>query len=469
MSVCLCSFRALSRSYTEKIKTLAPFLYQTATIQQRSPTARRNASSRPPFRDDVPFEGDTLPHTIDDTNASRHTTITGSERAAFEKLHKTFNGPSRPSKGLSEHELDQIADEYYEDDDDNDGSSTSIDALFDAVLTTDTSAKNQQARRAKRVPDLATLAEGILNPESAKNKGTSRTAKIRKLQEKERARVKSLLETAKTDKELWDVLEVEVFGMMRSMELDKEDKGSNPSKQSRRRKAKGKPGQEKATNQDLLPSDPSILFANVPIHLITAARILRVNFPASSLPFNIIPTLKSLGRSSYALGATTPLYKILIRAAWIQHHSYSQICALLQDMDNGGIEYDSGIVGILDAILNENKFMKTGRLGQGLQAILALGLIEEGARQLRVWRDVVKKRLGTWSEINVQQRNLVRKQGNNHSKLHYKGPKDTLQIREPSSKWTQVGNPDDDVPLVEGSSENSHEVADFIPKMQSPR
>lgn len=121
MSICSNSARALSRSRLPATKTLLPFLYQTPTIQQWQAAtrsiARRNITSpsRPYDTEDVPFEDESLPPAIDQ-EPPRKTTITNTERAAFQKLYRKFNTEGRQQKE-KDHvvELDQIADEYYED------------------------------------------------------------------------------------------------------------------------------------------------------------------------------------------------------------------------------------------------------------------------------------------------------------------------------------------------------------------
>lgn len=424
MSVCLCSFRALARSRTAQSKTLAPFLYQTATIQQRHPATRRNASnsshpSRP--EQDIPFENEELPPAIDDAKASRQTTITGSERAAFEKLYKKFNQADQ--KNLNEHELDQIADEYYEEDDDdnaNDNLPETLDSLFDTVLAGQTSTRSLPRRKDKL--GLDDLAKQILYPEqeAKKKKQQEELAKkeayIGKLRRSERDRVKNLLEAAPTDQALWAVLEKEVFSVMRSLELDKNipstSHGKLKPKTAARNLSRSSKSSPSAASQPS-PTDPIVVFPNYPTHLINAAKTLRSRFPASPLLFNIVPQVKDLGRSSYALGASTGLYKVILIAAFRQTHSYSQICSLLQDMDNGGVEYDYDVVTILDEVLATHRDAIHGHYGWGMKSVLGMDLHSEGAEQLRAWSAAVKRRVGVFGDEQMAKGYTIRRAVNN--------------------------------------------------------
>lgn len=491
MSICSRSFRALSRSRLPPTITLTPFLYQTATIQQwkpaTQPVTRRNASSDSRYEHDIPFENEVESQALDDAEPARNTTITGSERAAFEKLYKRFR-PTRPSRRTPEHEIDQVADEYYQEEGENDADAASIDTLFDAVLSgrpQDANKNTTRTSKGKKPEDLASLAAEMLRPEvdAAKNKEknakVAKAAKIKHAQSVERARVKALLNAAHTDRELWMVLEREVFGVIKEMDLDGQGKQNDTAKSVQKYTGKqqraadqsasthqapaepprfptsstDKPYNPPKAKRDLSSRDPRILFPNYPTHLVVAANILRANFPSSPLPLAIIPTLKSLGRSSYALGATTSLYKIMIRTAWQQQHSYDQICSLLQDMDNGGIEPDMGTLLVLDEILGEYRDGRRGKLGRGVQVVWGMQTFDESVKQLRAWRDVVSKRLGVWGETRVVRGEIVRKigEGEGSRNVSELGPRDELVVRGQGRKSR---GEDDDIPLVAGGIED---------------
>ena len=430
MSVCLCSFRALTRSRTPNPKTLAPFLYQTATIQQRYSVSRRSASnssnpSRPEH--DVPFEDEKLPPAVDEAKSSRQTTITGSERAAFETLYKKFNNADQ--KSLNEHELDQIADEYYEDDDDNakDNMPEDLDSLFDTVLAGQTPPRPFDQKN--KSIGLENLAKQVLQPEQdsrrkkLKEEAAKKQADIKKLRREEKDRVKSLLEAAPTDQALWAVLEKEVFSVIRSLELDQNNPGASNGKLKPKAIARNRSKSSRSTK--LSPSDPTIVFPNYPSHLSTAAKTLRSRFPASPLLFNIVPRVKELGRSSYALGASTNLYKVIIIAAFRQNHSYSQICSLLQDMDNGGIEYDYDVVTILDEVLKTHTDALRGSYGKGIQTAMYMDLHSDGIKQLQAWSSAVKQRVGYFGDERMRAGHTIRRTVTNRP-TKYRGPLDRI-------------------------------------------
>lgn len=413
MSLCSHTFRALSRSRVSQNNTLLPFLYQTATIQQLKPATRpntrRSVSSRPLPDYNIPFEDadGNLPPTFEEAQSARKTTITGSERAAFEKLYKTFNtqgqGRSKDSNGEHE-ELDQIADEYYEDDEES--SSNSLDKVFDAVLQGSPRIRNAQrdginakskTKKSADAPVKTIDLSGVETPQE-KRKFAARVEKerIRKLRLEERERIDTLLKSAPTDIHLWQTLEREVFAQLRKLDLDNPTT-TTPVKKEPRSKNRQKPAPPTPANKTNV--DTRILFPNYPLHLLTAIKSLRTSFPRSSLPLAIIPTIRALGRSSYALGATTALYKALIRTAWVQQSSYALIDTLLTDMEANMVEFDLGTLDLLDGILRENDMARAGKLGTEMQMLYGLEAWVEGVGKIGKWRSVVAERLGVREEI----------------------------------------------------------------------
>lgn len=445
MPVSRSTYGALSRSRVASTtfsasKTLVPFLYQTATIQQGRPLLQsipqRSFSSRNNKEDHIPFENaEALPPAIQDAEQSRKTTITGSERAAFEKLYKNFSTEGNQAKDdlPFNHEIDSIADEWYEEDDDFEGGPASIDAVFDAVLAGLPEGKVKKSN--KRPETLRTLARRILQPESpseqrklSEKEVVMEKARVHGIRKEERQQVQTALSSAKTDRELWDVLNREVFRLIDKLDLDglikqqvlqqqeadaeatadePTDKTTEPSPNtstSKNTKPLNRPGTSTmhfvstTMTHNLDPkSDPRILFPNFPTNLVHAARQFRIYFPASALPFSIIPTLKDLGRSSYALGASAPLYNNIIRMAWTQLSSYDYVDELLTDMENGGIEFDVATLETLDWIISEDARAERGMMGRSLANVWRMEQFREGAQKLQRWRDVIAQRLGVWT------------------------------------------------------------------------
>src|SRR5690242_13233924 len=228
MSACSNTLRALSRSRLPTNKTLLPFLYQTATIQQWKPAAQpvsRRSISRygrqeDPPADEIPFESkDDLPPALDDLESPRKTTITGSERAAFEKLYRKFNTRgNRKEEKDHEVEIDAIADEYWEPDEDEKNPTASLDKIFDEALKKNAAVSREwnrsgveQMQSRKQKQDLQSMAVHVLKgtrpvemetreARTKKREETSaQAAQLKKARMRERRRIDDLLSSAKTD------------------------------------------------------------------------------------------------------------------------------------------------------------------------------------------------------------------------------------------------------------------------------
>lgn len=338
--------------------------------------------------DDIPFEDDSLPPAIDHEPAPK-TTITGSERAAFEKLYRTVNSQGKAGdRNSHDVELDQIVDEYYEDDEDP---SQSLDKVFDEVLKGESKLRTHGQRPTSRTvqPEPGTPPGKSTKSRSGAGKlGSSRkqdsegdVAQLKQLKLAERERVDTLIHHARTDHHLWQILEREVFDQITKLDLD----GTNEQRPK---------SQRKTTQKNTTTADPRILFQNYPHHLIIAVQTLRREFPSSPLPLSLLPKIKSLGRSSYALGATTTLYAHLIRTAWIQQSSYTHVATFLTDMNNGAIEFNDDILALLEAIIKENEMARSGRMGKEMQMVYGMEQFREGIDKIKQWRGVVAERLG---------------------------------------------------------------------------
>lgn len=391
MSICSNATRTLSRCRVPT-GTLLPFLYQTTTIQRWTfvvrPARRRHVNSRSKYADDIPFEDDSLPSSIEQDSAQQ-TTITGSERAAFQKLYRKFSArlPAVEGQDIVEPD-DELSGQQYSCA--SNSHSAQLDKVFDEAMKGGLRSRtSEEVMQRPKVP--AKYSEQVdgcnianVGLESTRHRRQKAKVVATKLKQAEKDRVDKLLQGAQTDQELWQVLHREVLDKVRKLDLDA------PPVQPQL--------QDIRSLSEPMASNARIVFQNYPHHLVTAVSVLRNLFPSSPLPSSILPTIKSLGRSSYALGATTLLYRHLIRAAWVQQASYDDIDMLLTDMNHGAIEYDADILALLDSIIKEYEVARIGHVGREMQLVSAMGRSSEGIKKVRQWRAIVADRLGIVSK-----------------------------------------------------------------------
>jgi Mtf2 family len=106
---------------------------------------------------------------------------------------------------------------------------------------------------------------------------------------------------------------------------------------------------------DLPPYVPPLYIISrlYPAALLLAFRLLRTQFPTSPLALALLPQIRSLGPTSYVLGASTEFYNALIELRWDVYSDLQGIDRLLMEMERSGVEFDLGIWDILVKIGGE--------------------------------------------------------------------------------------------------------------------
>ncbi|EOD48979.1 hypothetical protein UCRNP2_4275 [Neofusicoccum parvum UCRNP2] len=227
-----------------------------------------------------------------------------------------------------------------------------------------------------------------------------RDAPLRKAQKEQFEHVEKLLREATSDVELWNVLENEVFSVIRRLNLDapqffagQEDEATKKEEEKEEEEEEEEEGNPEEDSESF--SEFQIIGPNYPSFMLIAMRQLRVDFPGSTLALALLPAIKSLGRGSYALGASTELYNELLAMAWLTYSDFQGIDDLLQEMENGGIDFDTNTLDLLDSIKKNALDAKSGRLGDGASAVLEMDRFKRGIRRLQRWRDEIRMRMET--------------------------------------------------------------------------
>lgn len=172
------------------------------------------------------------------------------------------------------------------------------------------------------------------------------------LRREERSRVDAKMRAAKSDFELWDVLEAEVFPLVRKFGLD-EDASKTESSSSKRG------GKRKRADKSELPLH--IYGPLYPAYLLNALALFDTHFARSSpLALHILPRVKELGPASYVLGVSTPFYNELARVLWNRYGDPTAVFNLLEEMRVVGLYCDEGTRQV---VLQIEQFLAS--VGQG--------------------------------------------------------------------------------------------------------
>jgi hypothetical protein len=208
----------------------------------------------------------------------------------------------------------------------------------------------------------------------------------------ELARVENKLRAAKTDFELWAVLEKEVFSLAKKVEREA-------------RKARG--GSKQLRGGALgLPEDPeqnipilAIAGPNYPHTLLLAMRLLKHDFHAPALCLTLFQHVKALGLSSYVLGASAALYNEILDVKWRQYHDLAGVVELLTEMQKNGVEFNDETEGVLAAIHRESRQVMAGLRGEGLKVIWRTHTMKGALAEIRRVRAQIRR---TREEQNAQ-------------------------------------------------------------------
>ncbi|KAK8242524.1 hypothetical protein IWZ00DRAFT_379585 [Phyllosticta capitalensis] len=379
---------AARRALVPLHSSLCPFLYRTRTILGhhtsiqpprwhvqkrhlrvvnelgrvvREEDGERQASASPKddFDFEIPFEDEK------DRPIALHertdTSVTATEREAFKKLFEKYTSrakenPQDPFEFSDKNTLDEI--------------------LAEAT------------GRSGKEPDLATGLKSPMGDLTATRrkeyKVTNRYTVLRHKQQSQHDRVVAKFLKAKSDIELWNILEREVFSIIRRLDLD--EPGMLESAMDQPKSTSGD------KNMDF--SELEIIGPNYPTFLLHFMRQLRVDFPTSTLAMSVLPAVKSLGRESFALGVSTELYNELIAITWLTFADFESIDEILTEMKEGGIRFDQATYDMIRSIVftaRKAPAFQPGTLFRN--EIRSLDRFEHGRERLFTWGKKMREKL----------------------------------------------------------------------------
>ncbi|KAK4097038.1 hypothetical protein N658DRAFT_500912 [Parathielavia hyrcaniae] len=183
------------------------------------------------------------------------------------------------------------------------------------------------------------------------------------LRREERNRVDAKMRAAKTDFQVWDVLEQEVFPMVRKLGIDEDPSKPEPTTPKRG-------GKRKAVKPEL----PLHIYGPLyPAYLLNALRILDTQFARSSpLALHILPRVKELGPASFVLGVSTPFYNELARILWSRYGDPTAVFNLLEEMRSAGLFTDEGTRALVHQIEQFLRSVSQGNWGPFLRELASL-------------------------------------------------------------------------------------------------
>lgn len=361
-----------------------PFLYQTRTLQPHlSPTKHWKRISRThrsfgtisgnqgraqhlPSNDHIPFELDELHEADDETDPSswshdkaairRDSTITAEERAVFARIFKEIARSEKKAGYPGDKAIQGLDDSFhygekngFEDIHEIFGQALKHEKLSKASNATDSLKQNKHS--SNRLLDRQDMKPSLPLEDSigpihlaSLNSGDPATSAVIEEESKEVAEMRRAhesatvekMEAAKTDIELWKVLETEVFTLVKSLK-------------------------DKMRNKDDTVFPASVLLSkNYSHYCLLSLRLFRREFPTSQYALSLLPAIKKLGPVSYVLGASSSLYNELLLLKWTHYTDLDGMVDLLEEMRKQGVEVDGDTIKILHAVARDRSKALSG-------------------------------------------------------------------------------------------------------------
>jgi len=414
MSGCTNAGQALSRGlklYTPRTSYTLPFLYQTPTLRRyysalqdlakenapkTAPNLRirrppREPEPTPPIREEkpeyeeyVPFETPGAEESAVIQTTIQGESLTGTERNAFAKLEALGSGPKRPARARKS---SQEKDSFENLDDVLNQAITAIEASEAAEHKRERKAPYKKPKRSEY--DNLNLVSSAAEPEKTDRAAEDESDSAEQLDLQDRLTLKSL-HRATTDTALWSILETRLFSQIALLHLDS-------------------PAPSSAT---ISPERRRFLLQIFPLRLVSAASLLRNNFPNSNLILAILPRVKQLGESAYALATSPDLYNQLLAFQFRKFADVDACNDLLQEMDDNVVEPSLSTLRVLDYILQfRQNSIENLSLGTNVRSLFTTEKYRREFAILERWRNKVEQSLAE------QQSRLQRKAENEEMRL----------------------------------------------------
>lgn len=327
---------------------------------------------------------------------SRLSTVTASEQAAFDRLIRDVSEPTSDEPD-GEDILDQ--DELNSGYDPN----VDLDSIFEDAIK-QLRVKALQAANAAaeylisgrvsqeraidiRLPDRkeALSARLFIRPWS----GTPWVNEPQTDEERRRlevacgdhcTKVTNMLSSAKSDKEIWQVLETEVFSLVirlnehiRLLERANSIRARKPQRAKAEGKdiadvelEEGKEGKEGNPDEGESPTANAFMPKAIPVdelllilqrnyteYCLVALRLFRKRYPTSLYAQHILSTIRQRGPISYVLGVSADIYNEALFLQWTQFSDLHGMADTIEEMLNQGIEGNEVTIVLLKGIANQ--------------------------------------------------------------------------------------------------------------------
>lgn len=201
--------------------------------------------------------------------------------------------------------------------------------------------------------------------------------------------VKEAFAAAQTDVELWEMLHEKVISRVKSLGLDQ------PLQQSSKQQKRNTKVEEVAPTPSQWPGntpDQLVIAETLPKHVVECQRLLIYDFPATHLGVSLLPYLKSLGPTTFALAASTRLYNNHMRALRAGGNLPS-IMHTLEEMDKEVFEFNDKTHDLVSWITKRSFPARNGTYGVGVAALWNGERYRKAVNATARWNKIIAERM----------------------------------------------------------------------------
>ncbi|KAL2072422.1 hypothetical protein VTL71DRAFT_11765 [Oculimacula yallundae] len=366
-------------------------------------------------------------------HGARDSTITDTERTAFQKIFSDiFNRSNRSSVSLNDNsELDNDPFEMDTEPRDLQKAKDNLGNILSSAMQRQPTSRKAMEEALEKYPEplraAAATAMGYIEDEMEfertlpKQSAMVGMKELEALRAPERLRVEGLMNAARSDFELLEVMEKEVFSLIPKLGLsdgseqdakpwpilpgtNKKKKGWKKAERAQKsaKKLAAEPQTEPLIEQEIPdvtigatsepPNDgisPLALYGPLyPSYLLLGLRLFDRSFAKPSpLSLSLLPKIKSLGYISRILGGSTQFYNELLRIYRYRHDNFRGMVELLEEMEYAAVEFDEETFKIVGDLRDLQLAIHRGEKGKTLKALWSMpDFVPNGFSR---WRDKI--------------------------------------------------------------------------------
>lgn len=216
----------------------------------------------------------------------------------------------------------------------------------------------------------------------------SKRIKMQTDQRAERLRIRERMLASETDTQLWDVMENEVFALVKRLGLETE---LQPKAIKPKRGGKKAKGEEQSNPQQPRLLNPEVYGPIYPMLLFEGLHLLNTKFlRPSPYIFHILPRVKDLGLMSYVLGVSTSFYNHLMSIMWERYGDVAGVLNTMEEMRHAGLYFDQQTQTMLRNIDAVYQKAERGEQGTFLKKLMGMPEFEPILLQrLNHWQNQV--------------------------------------------------------------------------------